>query len=115
MTEIYTTGTWTPYPGKEDAFIEAWAEFARWASSAPGASVLSLTRDLGEAGRFVSFGGWTTSEAVHEWKRSPEFRERMGRVQQHVAEFHPSELRLVATADAGTVQIHDTAVAVPAN
>src|SRR5439155_13910389 len=24
MNEIYTTGTWTPYPGKEEEFIRAW-------------------------------------------------------------------------------------------
>ena len=41
----------------------------------------------------------------------PEFRERMAQVQQHVAEFHPSELTLVAKADAGAVEL---GVAVPA-
>ena len=101
MNEIYTTGTWTPHQGREDDFVHAWMEFAGWASSRPGAGLLSLTRDLRDPGRFVSFGGWESLEQVREWKGSPEFRERMAQVLQYVAEFQPSELELVATAQAG--------------
>ena len=111
MSEVYTTGTWMPSPGKEEAFVQAWAEFASWASGMPGAGALSLTRDIRDTNRFVSFGAWQTIEQVHDWKRSPEFGERMAQVQQHVAEFHPSELTLVAKADAGAVEL---GVAVPA-
>jgi len=103
MNQLYTTGTWTPYAGREDAFVEAWTEFAGWASSRPGAGVLSLTRDAREPGRFVSFGAWRTSEAVRAWKGGPEFRERMAHVLQHVAEFQPTELAVIATADQGAV------------
>ena len=103
MTDIYTTGTWAPYPGRDDDFIQAWVEFASWASAVPGAGLLSLTRDVRDPGRFVSFGGWESLEQVHDWKGSPEFRERMAQVLQHVAEFQPSELELVATAHAGAV------------
>lgn len=103
MNQLYTTGTWTPYAGREDAFVEAWTEFAGWASSRPGAGVLSLTRDTREPGRFVSFGAWRTSEAVRAWKGGPEFRERMAHVLQHVAEFQPTELAVIATADQGAV------------
>jgi hypothetical protein len=38
---------------------------------------------------------------VQTWKASPEFRERMGRVQEFVDEFRPSELDLVAWATRG--------------
>jgi heme-degrading monooxygenase HmoA len=114
MSEIYTTGTWAPYPGHEEEFVRAWIEFASWASNMPGAGVLSLTRDIQDTGRFISFGGWESLGQVRAWKGSPEFRERMAQVQQHVAEFRPSELRVVATADAGAVQIEETGMAVPA-
>jgi len=103
MDELFTTGTWRPYPGKQEAFVEAWAEFAVWTSSRPGADTLSLTRDTREPGRFVSFGAWKTTEAVLDWKSSPEFRERMARVLEHVEEFHPTELALLATATQGAV------------
>jgi len=103
MDELYTTGTWQPYSGKQEAFVEAWAEFAVWTSSRPGAGTLSLTRDTREPGRFVSFGAWKTSQAVRDWKSSPEFRERMARVLEHVEEFHPTERALIATATQGAL------------
>jgi heme-degrading monooxygenase HmoA len=101
MSEIYTTGSWRPNAGSEEAFVEAWAQFAGWASSMAGAGTLRLVRDLHEPGRFVSFGGWESIEQVRAWKSSPEFRERMAQVLQHVDQFEPTELALVTTARAG--------------
>jgi hypothetical protein len=43
--DVYTSGTWKPNPSSEEAFIEAWAEFAAWASGRDGAGTLTLTRD----------------------------------------------------------------------
>ena len=101
MTAVYTLGSWTPNPDREDAFVAAWSEFAAWASSQPGAGTLRLVRNLTAPERFVSFGDWEAIAAVRGWKGSPEFKERMARVQQHVCEFNPTELTLVATAEAG--------------
>jgi heme-degrading monooxygenase HmoA len=103
-TVVYTTGTWRPNAGSEDAFIAAWQRFAGWASSMPGAGRLQLVRDNSDPGRFVSFGDWHSIEQVRDWKRSPEFRERMARVLQHIDSFEPLELDLVATADSGTTR-----------
>ncbi|HLE99436.1 MAG TPA: antibiotic biosynthesis monooxygenase family protein [Gaiellaceae bacterium] len=97
MSNVYTTGSWKPFPGEEGAFIEAWTEFADWASSRPGAGVARLARDLRDPERFVSFMAWDSIEAVREWKSSPEFKERMSRVQKHIDKFAPTELELVAS------------------
>jgi heme-degrading monooxygenase HmoA len=102
MTELVTTATWTVTAGNEAAFIAAWAEFAEWASSMPGARTLRLGQDRADPGRFVSFASWESAEAAHEWKATPEFPERMARVRLHVATFQPSELDEVATAAAGS-------------
>ncbi len=99
MPEIYATGSWKPNAGKEDAFVEAWAEFAGWASRMSGAATLRLTRDVRDPQRFVSFGAWESVEAVRAWKNAPDFREHLARVLQHVAEFEPAELAVVATAE----------------
>ncbi len=101
MADVYTTGAWKPNAGEEDAFVEAWAEFARWASDMPGAGTVRLARDLRDPGRFVSFAAWESIEAVRGWKSSPEFRERMGRVQRHVDKFAPTELEVVAAFERG--------------
>jgi heme-degrading monooxygenase HmoA len=103
MSAVYTTGSWKPNPAREQAFVEAWSEFATWASSMPGAGTLRLVRDLHDPGRFVSFGDWENIDDVRAWKSSTEFRERMAQVLQHVDEFQPTELALVATASAGSV------------
>jgi len=101
MAELITTGVWTVDAGKEQAFVEAWAEFAVWASSMPGAGTLRLGLDIGDRRRFVSMAPWATADAVRAWKASPEFKERMAQVLQHVDEFHPAELDVVATAERG--------------
>lgn len=108
MATIYTSGTWKPSPGREKAFVEAWEQFAAWASQMPGAGRLRLTLDLHEEARYVSFGDWSSEEAVRSWKGSPEFKERMAQVLQHVGEFQSAELGLLVTVEDGA-----TAAATP--
>lgn len=98
VADVYTTGSWKPFPGQEEEFIEAWTEFARWARSLPGAGRALLTRDLRDPERFVSFMDWESMEAVRGWKDSPEFKPRMSVVQKHIDKFAPTELELVVRA-----------------
>src|ERR1700737_639854 len=104
MGEIYTTGRWKPNAGMEDAFVDAWALFAAWARGVRGLGELRLTRDVRQPEVFVSFAAWKSSDAVRAWKSAPDFRERLADVLQHVDEFEPSELTVVASADAGSAQ-----------
>ena len=101
MGDIYTSGSWKPNPGSEDVFVEAWTEFATWATGVEGAGTLRLLRDLKEPDRYVSFGDWESEGAARAWKDLPEFRERLAHVLQHVAEFHSTNLTVVASAEAG--------------
>jgi heme-degrading monooxygenase HmoA len=101
MSRYYTTGSWTVTPGHEDAFVEAWSEFAAWGSGHPGAGTLVLNRDLDAPESYISFGDWESFEAVRNWKDSPEFRERIAQVLQHVSQFEPRNLAEIATAAAG--------------
>ena len=96
MSEVYSSGAWTAKDGEGESFVEAWTEFARWLSTMPGAGTAHLTRDLSEPRRYLSFAPWESAEAMQAWKSDPEFRQRMAAVQQHVTEFTPSELELVA-------------------
>lgn len=105
MSDIYTSGRWQPNPGSETQFVEAWKEFATWASSMPGAGTLRLLHDLDDPGRFVSYGNWESADAVAGWKSSAEFRGRMATILQHVAVFEPTESAVVAAAEAGTLTV----------
>ena len=98
---FYSTGSWLPFSGQEDPFLEAWKEFAAWAAGSPGAAGDALlVRDLRETERFVSFLPWESLEAIQGWKAHPEFKERMSRVQQFVDKFAPTETEVVARVQA---------------
>jgi heme-degrading monooxygenase HmoA len=99
MAELVTTGYWRPAETQEDAFIAAWTDFVQWAAEQEGCGTLRLCRDLGNPGYFVSVATWRDADAAHAWKSSPEFAERMKRVQEHVVEFRPAELEVVAAVE----------------
>ena len=44
----------------------------------------------------MSFAAWESFDAQRAWKEDPEFRERIGRVRAHCAEFEPATLELSA-------------------
>jgi len=100
MTDVYTTGSWRPFDGQEDEFVERWQEFAGWAATLPGAGRAVLARDLRDPGRYVSVMAWSDLDAVRSWKGSAEFKPRMSRVQAHVDKFAPTELEVVAAVGA---------------
>ena len=96
---VFSTGSWRPFPGQEEAFLAAWQEFASWAAGLPGAAEPAiLALDVRDDGRYVSFLGWDDMEALRGWKGHPEFKERMGRVQEFVDKFAPTELDVVRRA-----------------
>ena len=65
-------------------------------STGPARAILA--RDVRADGRYVSFMGWADMESVRRWKTHAEFKERMGRVQQFIDKFAPTELDVVARA-----------------
>ena len=54
MYEIFTYGRFEVEPENEEAFVEAWSEFAAWISQRPGNQSVRLTRDVRNTGRLVS-------------------------------------------------------------
>jgi heme-degrading monooxygenase HmoA len=105
VPDVYTTGSWEPFPGSVGAFQEAWADFAAWATGFPGAGRAVLGRDLREEGWYVSFIRWESDEAMRAWKASPDFKPRMGRVQRHIDKFSPTEIVLVAESEGGATSV----------
>jgi heme-degrading monooxygenase HmoA len=94
---FYSTGSWQPFAGQEQGFLDAWEEFAGWASGMAGAAGEALlVRDLRAPERFVSFMPWESLEAIKAWKSDPEFKPRMARVQAFVDRFAPTETEVVA-------------------
>lgn len=106
MYETFTFGRFEVAPGNEGAFVDAWSEFAAWASQNGGAQTIRLARDLRNPGRYISLGQWDDAEAVRAWKSSPEFKERLSRVVKQATEFEPTDLVSVARVSGGTVEQH---------
>jgi heme-degrading monooxygenase HmoA len=96
MAETYSSGVWTAKEGEDEAFVEAWTEFARWLSTMPGAGTARLTRTVGAPQRYLSFASWESPDALDAWKSNPEFSRRIAAVREHVTDFTPSEYELVA-------------------
>ena len=100
MSELVTHGVWRVRPGQEAEFIAAWTEFATWASAMPGSPAFRLTCDDGDPQRYVSFAPWADAASVRAWKQSPQFRQRIAQILQHVEDFQPTELSVVAGVEA---------------
>ena len=101
MYEIFTYGRFEVEPENEEAFIEAWSEFAAWISDHPGNQSVRLTRDVRNSGRLVSVGKWNDAEAVRAFKSAPEFKEQLGRVVKLAKDFEPTELVTLVKAAGG--------------
>jgi heme-degrading monooxygenase HmoA len=101
MNDIFASGSWKTNPGSEEAFVQAWTEFATWASTKPGVGALHLLRDVHDSGRFMSFSDWESTNDLENWKSAADFRERLAHVLQHVAEFSATDLEAAATVEAG--------------
>jgi heme-degrading monooxygenase HmoA len=95
MTETYSSGAWTAKEGEDEAFVEAWTEFARWLTTMPGAGTARLTRHVGQPHRYLSFAPWESADALEAWRSNPEFSQRIAAVREHVSDFTPSEYELV--------------------
>lgn len=102
MYEIFTYGRFEVDPENEDAFIEAWSEFAAWISRRPGNQSVRLARDVRNVGRLVSVGKWDDAEAVRAFKSSAEFKEGLGRVVRLAKDFEPTELVTLVKATDGS-------------
>ena len=103
MATVFTTGSWGPFPDQDQDFQARWREFSAWATGLPGAGRATLSRDLRDPARFVSFIEWESWDATRAWKDHPEFKSRMSKVQAHIDKFAPTEIELVAECQDGLV------------
>lgn len=86
---------WEVRAGREDDFVKAWDEFARWTVEAGFESTGTLLRDRAHQGRFVSFGPWPSAEAAEEWRGSPGFAERLRALRETLDGFEPETYDVV--------------------
>jgi len=99
MERLYTAGIWTVQPGREDDFVDAWEELARWTlDNISGSKWARLLQNRDDETRFVSFGPWESVDAIEQWRASPGFQERVERIQSMLEAFQPGTFELRAEA-----------------
>lgn len=98
--EVFPHGRWTVKPGREDEFIVAWTDFAKWSkANVPGARWVVLLRDQQQRNIFISVGPWEGTAAVEAWRASDGFRSRIGRIRELLDAFEAMTLDPVARLD----------------
>ena len=93
MADVWTHGSWTVKPGREDDFVRAWRALAHRATTELRvASQPTLLRDRETPNLFVSFGPWPSIEDVHRFRSSPAFRESVAAMEDLLESFEPRTL-----------------------
>ncbi len=92
---VYTLGVWHVQPGREDEFVRAWDNLARWTVENEYESHGTLVRDRESPSRYVSFGLWPSAEAAGRWRESEGFRERFAVIEETLERFEPQLLDVV--------------------
>jgi heme-degrading monooxygenase HmoA len=103
MGSLYTLGEWTVIAGREEQFVAAWGELAAWtAANAEGSGWAKLLQDRDDPQRFISFGPWSSDEAIGAWRGHPEFEAHVGRIRRLVTSFVPHTMTVAAQAGPAT-------------
>jgi heme-degrading monooxygenase HmoA len=101
MGELYTAGIWTVQRGREDDFVNAWKELARWTiDNLSGSKWGRLLQNQDDQTRFISFGPWESGDAIEQWRASEGFQQHVERIQSMLEGFEPGTFEL--RAEAGT-------------
>lgn len=95
MESHYTHTTWRVKPGREDDFVERWAEWIDWSHRQGLREHALLLRDAETPGTFLSFGPWENVDAVQAWRSLPGYHERVDRLREVLDEFEPRTLEVV--------------------
>jgi quinol monooxygenase YgiN len=83
---VYSSGDWHVKPGREQEFVDAWRELARWSLAEFDPGWGKLLRDKEDPTHFISIGEWPDDQVIEAWRASEGFKQRMGEIRQLVDE-----------------------------
>ncbi len=107
---FFTMAWWTVKKGNEEEFISSWQAFAKWTvENQSGAIEAYLTHDRSDPNLFVSFGAWTSDEAVARWRETREFKDFFARGKELCTEVRPLTLDTVTRIGTNVAALVDLA------
>ena len=97
--EHYTSGRWSVKEGREEEFVEAWEEFARWSvENIEGARWARFVQHKDDPSQLLSLGAWEDDAAIEAWRSDPGFSKRIGNMQELLADSEVATFTLRASA-----------------
>jgi quinol monooxygenase YgiN len=93
MAAVWTHGTWTVKPGRDEDFVAFWRSLAEEGmASLDVPEPPSLLRDRERPNVFVTFGPWPDDRAVERFRSSAAFREGVAAMSDLLESFEPRTL-----------------------
>jgi heme-degrading monooxygenase HmoA len=99
LSKTYIVYSWTVKKRLDEKFMEAWRDFAAWAVGQNGSSGSTrLFRDLADTAHFMSVDSWENEDAIADFQKGAEFRQRIGILRELLDDFSfwPLELKVEA-------------------
>jgi heme-degrading monooxygenase HmoA len=94
--KLYSIGSWTIKPGREEEFIAAWKDFACWtAEPGSGASEGVLAQDVDDPRLFYCFWPFSDEDSLRRWRSEVPFKQFMMRMRAYCETCRPSIVRTV--------------------
>jgi len=95
-TKVYSAAIWTVKHGNEEAFTNAWEDFARWSfKNVPGGISVQLLKSEEDPRKFVTIGPWKDALSLTSWRAMPEFRQFFGKAKELCEDIRPMTLRVI--------------------
>jgi quinol monooxygenase YgiN len=101
--EVFSAAVWTAKPGKEEAFLKRWKDFAQWSFDHQKGSIsVVMVRDINYPNVFISIGPWADLESIQNWRQSPEFAAAFQDFKDLCDKIEPHTIQRVFTIDKNT-------------
>jgi quinol monooxygenase YgiN len=93
----YTSARWNVRAGSEKDFVKTWTKLVNWTRKRKfGLEEAIIFQEADDSRRFVSLLTWRNLEEIARWRRSPEYKRYISRLQEYCDEIQIRTLRPVA-------------------
>lgn len=97
MARLYTVYSWVARKGRDEEFVSAWQEFAKWIVNQIGSTRSTrLFRDTSDTRHFMSVDSWEDEKSLRTLREGSEYDEQINSLHRFLDNFHSWPLKLEA-------------------